>query len=274
MRFILRNRVSFPYLSGDAFRKISDFYYKPSNDRKSNQTEIFSKAFSVFVDANNLKEFCARFKQVPGKKLILVGNSDLEFHSNEILNINPDWRYLLQNSFISDNKFIWTMPIGIENLRLARNGLPKYLEPKLLKERNNKVMIGPFSKTHYSRLKILEAFAKVSGPWDLFDGYVPPNEYFKKSNCYKFILVPRGNGIDTHRLWETLYRGAIPILKADEWSVSLKYLNLPILYTKNWEPSTIKNILETYEPKDFAPKDLPALWIKYWQDFIESLREI
>ena len=29
---------------------------------------------------------------------------------------------------------------------------------------------------------------------------------------YKFVVAPLGNGPDSHRIWETLYAGSIPII--------------------------------------------------------------
>lgn len=38
-------------------------------------------------------------------------------------------------------------------------------------------------------------------------------EYKKSLSSHSFILAPWGNGIDTHRFWEALYSGSIPITK-------------------------------------------------------------
>ncbi len=36
--------------------------------------------------------------------------------------------------------------------------------------------------------------------------------YLEKLSKYEFILCPWGNGLDTHRIWETIYAGSIPII--------------------------------------------------------------
>ena len=36
--------------------------------------------------------------------------------------------------------------------------------------------------------------------------------YYKKVAAHKFVVAPRGNGIDTHRLWEALYLGCVPVV--------------------------------------------------------------
>ncbi len=38
-------------------------------------------------------------------------------------------------------------------------------------------------------------------------------QYIKLLSAHQFSACPRGNGIDTHRLWESLYLGVIPIVE-------------------------------------------------------------
>ena len=45
---------------------------------------------------------------------------------------------------------------------------------------------------------------------------------------HTFVFCPRGNGIDTHRLWETLYMGSIPIVKRH--TALEEFSDLPILF--------------------------------------------
>ena len=57
-------------------------------------------------------------------------------------------------------------------------------------------------------------------------------EYFKELKRHKYAICPRGNGLDTHRLWECLYLDVIPImLKSDSTNIS----GLPIIYLDKWE---------------------------------------
>ena len=49
---------------------------------------------------------------------------------------------------------------------------------------------------------------------------------------HDFILCPRGNGIDTHRLWESLYMGSIPIVKKD--IAFQEFADLPICFIDDW----------------------------------------
>lgn len=61
---------------------------------------------------------------------------------------------------------------------------------------------------------------------------------------YKFTLTPWGNGYDTHRMWEAIYAGSIPITKKHISYVNFK--DLPIIFLKNYK-SINKNEIEKFD---------------------------
>jgi hypothetical protein len=50
---------------------------------------------------------------------------------------------------------------------------------------------------------------------------------------HDFVLCPRGNGCDTHRLWETLYMGSIPVVRRSEINATVLE-GLPVLVVDEW----------------------------------------
>ena len=59
---------------------------------------------------------------------------------------------------------------------------------------------------------------------------------------YKFILSPPGVGEDTHRTWEALYVGCIPIVRSS--NLNELYKDLPVLIVDDWNIIT-KDFLES-----------------------------
>ena len=58
------------------------------------------------------------------------------------------------------------------------------------------------------------------------------SDYKQRLSKYKFVLCPWGNGVDTHRIWETLYSGNIPVTKKHHtFSTSAE---LPILFVESY----------------------------------------
>ena len=94
---------------------------------------------------------------------------------------------------------------------------------------------------------------------------VSQSEIIKKYAEHRFVLSPRGNGIDCHRTWEIFLLGSIVITETsslDDMYISnnlpviilkdfnelnkMDYNNLDNLWTKN--KCNIKNIKEKFNP--------------------------
>lgn len=69
--------------------------------------------------------------------------------------------------------------------------------------------------------------------------------YFKDIGRYKFVICPEGNGIDTHRLWETIYSKGIPIVE-DNPQMREKCKGLPILWTTDYSELTEEYLNKQY----------------------------
>ena len=85
---------------------------------------------------------------------------------------------------------------------------------------------------------------------------------------HRFVLCPRGNGVDTHRLWETLYMGSIPIVKRD---IALKeFEDLPICFIDSWEEVT-QEFLEKEKQRILSSEwNMEKLKVSYWIDTIKQ----
>ena len=54
-------------------------------------------------------------------------------------------------------------------------------------------------------------------------------EYLKELSKYKFSLCPPGNGLDTHRVWESLLVGTIPIVEDNELNNNFLKMGVPLV---------------------------------------------
>jgi hypothetical protein len=95
-----------------------------------------------------------------------------------------------------------------------------------------------------------------------FDSYI--------DNIYnhKFVLCPEGNGMDTHRTWETLYLGSVPIELGNNnnrfWS------DLPIYLPKQWSDVTVEILARTLDQFNEVEPNMSQLNFQYWKDKILS----
>jgi len=91
------------------------------------------------------------------------------------------------------------------------------------------------AENHPSRARFLEEVSSMPGVVVREPSHTPEGRlaYLKSLREFPFVLAPRGNGVDTHRIWETLYLGGIPIVLRDKCIVPL-VVNLPVVLLRRW----------------------------------------
>lgn len=87
--------------------------------------------------------------------------------------------------------------------------------------------------------------------------------YFKALPNYKFVISPEGNGRDTHRTYEALMAGCIPIVE-DDPQVRRKYDGCPILYTRTYSEITPAYLNEKYAAMIDQPYDFSRLYLSFY----------
>lgn len=263
---------SSPYLSGDLFADNCDIAIGSDGLRRRPISGRSIKSANVIYCRSDLLEsfFEENFKIITAK-VVIAGNSDREFHAYPD-KIPPSVRHLfLQNSFISNSARTTAIPIGIENKRWAVNGVKSFMSSTIpWDERSNAIMVGPFGLTHPIRVGIEETFSKLSlNEIAFYPNRLDPTDYAKIAGGYKFVAAVRGNGVDTHRHWESIYRGSKIVVQRDNWSVNFEDLNLPFVYVEGW---SVDSVLKALKNDSFFkdPKELPILWWPYWNEKIKK----
>ena len=102
--------------------------------------------------------------------------------------------------------------------------------------------------------------------------HTEPYEFFTNEiSKHKFVLCPVGNGLESHRLWETLYIGAIPITRRN-LNYSFYEDKLPILMVDDWSEITEEFLIQKYS--EITNKlengfyNLEMLNFSYWKNLI------
>ena len=287
-RIIFSASNSSPYISGDLFSSLVD--YAPWNSRRQNMIEALKtlflrgnkefvprinvkrlkKAKTIFIPSHELATFVAAYRDSINAKIIICGNSDFNFTTIPTLPPNVK-KCLLQNSSISDNNIFFTLPIGLENIRLGRSGFKKFHKNENRHSIFNKILIPPMSPTNKERFNLLIWGLENSEIADTHTTLLPQDKYFKLAKKYKFIFCSEGNGSDSHRVWETLYQGSFPVMLKTSWSTSLSQMDIPVLYIESYSDLTIK-ILTNFQMAhaSFDPKKCKWLWANAWKEMLTT----
>ena len=203
-------------------------------------------------------------------KVLICGNSDENFEEPIVFpqSINL---WLCQNNSMPNTKEKITIPIGLENMRFARAGLPKSFKSYNSNEIQNKVLMPPMWPTNPNRFVAVSEALERKDLFDVYRDYIPNSQYVGFFGRNKFVFCCEGNGFENHRVWESLYRNSFPVMLNTPWAKTLSDLDLPILYVDKISDLNTK-MLEDHLDKwwNFDPKNCPSLWLSYWEKLILS----
>ena len=124
------------------------------------------------------------------------------------------------------------------------------------------------SNTHPSRITVINKFKDKSyvtyeQPTNTMNGR---KDFLRQIRQHSFVICPRENGIDTHRLYETLYMGSIPITEYNDIYANL--LDLPILFITDWNIITEEYLINKLKEMKTRKYNMNKLYIKYWFNLI------
>jgi hypothetical protein len=92
----------------------------------------------------------------------------------------------------------------------------------------------------------------------------------KKYNKYLFVLCHRGNGLDSHRIWEVLLAGSIPIITSSPLDIMFIKHNLPVIILSDWNElnNNLTNKLSLWQKKfkslTYPENIYPKFNFNYW----------
>jgi len=141
-----------------------------------------------------------------------------------------------QNVSAMPHPKLTALPIGIANAMWTHGNLLDLYTVmkdtyKFRKEKAVYVNINP--NTYGYRKDVLDAITKTCA--FTVSKNKSYKEYLTELASHRFCLCLRGNGVDTHRFWESLYMGVIPIVinnsttKCTQFLDHLKSIDIPFI---------------------------------------------
>lgn len=195
----------------------------------------------------------------PPKKcnVLITGHSDFPIDTGiyqQYSNLCNYWFSV--NMDIDSNENITKLPLGITNYCDDSNIHKIYGDLGIMKEisdeniEKNKCVYMNININTYPKERglVYNLFSNLSFVTlgNIENSLEGRKKFLKEIREHKFVLCPRGNGIDTHRLWETLYMKSIPIVRYEK--AYCDFTDLPILFVDSWE-ELVKNDENYYNNK-------------------------
>jgi len=185
---------------------------------------IPNKEVKVFVYQHILYAIKDLLRNWPGTLKLYVHNSDHAFIDDDILDIPQIKSVYAQNINTKVYDKLICLPIGLQNSMHCKNNLIIMYEimSKCYKYKKTKnIFINLNSNTYPYRETVKQECKKLKLN---ISTILPFKEYLQELSIHKYSLCIRGNGLDTHRFWESVYLGVIPIVLNDEVTQMTNFL--------------------------------------------------
>jgi hypothetical protein len=270
-----RRATSAPYLSGDALRSLADVALEAGRPDLERQFQSgYRTARAIFVKTDRLPDFLDRYAPHAGAcRVLLTGNSDLDI-DRVPAGLPPSLHIWFAQNAVQPGGPLRVLPIGLENQALGVNGVPSYFRACTQGEIAAKRLrvLAAFHPGTPERRRLFDLVAGTACV-DRADRRLTPRAFQARLRTYRFVLAPRGNGLDTHRFWEALYADAIPIVRRSAWSAALHDEGVPLVEVGDWDE------LRDWSPAELArlssalpdqPSTTPFLWLPFWRERVTA----
>lgn len=239
-------------ICGENFLKLADCFIGTINSLYANpNTYLFSKINieiesindsddrfinfnKIFVKTDDIKKFYSKFNNNLEDKIIITHNSDCGIDISFKENINKVKKQYSQNCLYTNDK-LEPLPIGIENRMWFNHNILHNIRKRTDIKKTKNIYFLFSLHTHPSRNTCYNILKDKL----MWNNKLSKEEYFIELKKHKYAICPRGNGLDTHRLWECFYLDVIPIMLKED---SVNIDNLPIIYLDKWTDLDISKL--------------------------------
>lgn len=246
-------------ISGEKFQLLADVFLGFVEDFKYNPliksmtdkhkliddiVENYDNPAIVFCYTHRIKDFSCKLCFFMNPFTLITHNSDGNIGK---VNVNSktdiDYKHIIQivqnknvkmwygqNVVITSSKCI-PLPIGLANSMWDHSQHDLYKHIQVVKMKSiymcfsmdtNKEQRGDCYEKLKNKIPCLKMIRSA--------------ENVKRLAEYRFAICPEGNGVDTHRLWESLYLKTIPIvLKTPFIQILMNNIDVPLVVLDSWE---------------------------------------
>jgi hypothetical protein len=178
--------------------------------------------------------------------ILMFHNSDYNFDKEhlKLFEVKKLKKIFTQNMNVSNNNVI-PLPIGIANSKWHHGNLSVWKETFNLNinKINNIYFSFSIDTNKQIRGECYNSIISKKIPFLKSRRYY---KYLRILASYKYSICPEGNGIDTHRFWESLYLKVIPICKRN---ILVEYFSkfFPVIILDNWDDLNVQFLINEYK---------------------------
>jgi hypothetical protein len=266
-------------VTGERLEALADRTVEPQSTRPLDE-DLLDRAQVLYLHTHLLSDFTRLVWPHLRREsyTLITHNSDHEVGSEWepwIDGAGPKLhRWFAQNVTIAHPKLA-PLPIGIANSGWRHGDLQALQRAmkRISKRSKQKLLYVQFEPaTHPGRPQVYEQLRQA------FPGLPstprrarPHRSYLRHLAQHRFCACPRGNGIDTHRVWECLYLGVVPIVSRSVHTEHWQRIGLPLMLVDDWAEVTPAR-LDALPSRDLADHATAPLRLSHYARLIADSR--
>jgi len=226
----------------------------------------------IYTNSDLIENLFNHLRNVNFRNIILITNQSDRAINKSVFLKRPHciskW-YAINVNYI--DKDLIPIPLGLSN-NISKKNLTESsfseMEYNFNSQKINKLYINFNENTNYKeRTWIKDYFSNKEFAY-IENSILDLREYQEKLTNYRFVLCPFGNGFDSHRIWETLYSGSIPVVMNHPTFNCLN--DLPVIMVDDFKNITEQYLLNRLEDLRYQDLDFKKLELDWWIDNIRK----
>jgi len=264
---------SFPYISGDTFRNIAQFYVDET--RTPIDPDDVKYGDIIFIQTRMKEFFFKVIHPLIKTRYILISHNCFSNATEQFAHMLDDEKLIawFAKNIDIDHPKLLPIPLGIGN-SYKKNGNIKSLNGVMTKTQNIKkdklLYLNLTAKNNPKvRQEVLKLFKHQAfchkgknKPW---------KDYLIDVASSKFVLSPRGTGEDCYRTWEALLMGSIPIVKSS--AINSLFEDLPVVIVNEWSEATEDFLNKKYGEMSSKSYKMEKIYAAYWLNMIFEVQK-
>jgi hypothetical protein len=264
---------STPYISGDTFRNFCTARF----DELSTQLDPsqIQTGNAIFVKTDMLEQFFKTVHPYIAHPYVLVTHNSDDAVPGRFAQYLDDPRIFAwfgQNVENCNHPKMHPIPIGLANRCWDHGNIETVSKMQSRRNRfhRDQLLYMNFTESTYpERTSVFRLFQKR--PYCVTVPQKPFQHYLRDLAKSKFVLSPRGNGIDCHRTWECFLMGAYPVLKTS--TLDRLFEGLPVLIVQDWNQIDEEFLNAAYEKMQAQSYRFERAYADYWLGLIAQAQE-
>lgn len=233
-----KRQDTFPYLSSDgyALRSFDSIKRDASTKQLESAIEHTPSDSILYIPGNLVRDASLMLeKKKKTFRKVIIGDDD-DAQSAETLRVLREYSQVIQSvNLVEKQEGFAALPLGLESPSYRSGGRLREFK----NEPSNDVKDRPISfivawnpnTNNYKRSEPMKVF-KMAADTFISQKRITASTLHQLMRRSLFVPCPRGNGVDSHRIWEALYLGSIPVLLREDVFPALA--EWPIWIVDSW----------------------------------------